>query len=323
MNAPIPVGALDRATYLGGSDVAAILGVSPWTTPFMLFQKKTGAYVEELTPAKRRILERGARWEPIVLEMLVDELTDRGHDVEVVATGQRYQDPEFPFLAAEIDAELIVDGEPVNGEMKTAGYFAAGAWGEYDSNEVPIYYLAQVMHGLMIQPRRRAVVAAVTGFDERPMVRWVERDDETISAIRAREIEFWLRIQSGEAPDPVTPEDVKWLYPCDQGTSVDADGELLALCTTLKGAKAKAKEVEADIELMVTKIKARMGAAASLLGPNGKPIATWKTNKDGQETDWKAAFTEVCQIAQVGELCGQLIEAHTKTTPGARPFLLK
>ena len=110
MNAPTPVGALDRTTYLGGSDVAAILGVSPWTTPFMLFQKKVGAHVEELTPAKRRILERGARWEPIVLEMLVDELTDRGHDVEVVATGQRYQDPEFPFLAAEIDAELVPMG---------------------------------------------------------------------------------------------------------------------------------------------------------------------------------------------------------------------
>ena len=316
MNAPIPVGALDRATYLGGSDVAAILGVSPWTTPFMLFQKKTGAYVEELTPAKRRILERGHRWEPIVLEMLVDELTDRGHDVEVVATGQRYQDPEFPFLAAEIDAELIVDGEPVNGEMKTAGYFAAGAWGEYDSNEVPIYYLAQVMHGLMIQPRRRAVVAAVTGFDERPMVRWVERDDETIAAIRAREIEFWQRIQSGEAPDPVTPEDVKWLYPCDQGTSVDADGELLALCTTLKGAKAKAKEVEADIELMVTKIKARMGDASALMGPNGKPIATWKNNKDSAATDWKAACLDLQPTAEH-------LARFTTTEPGARPFLIK
>ena len=316
MNAPIPVGALDRTTYIGGSDVAAILGVSPWTTPFMLFQKKVGAHVEELTPAKRRILERGARWEPIVLEMLVDELTDRGHDVEVVATGQRYQDPEFPFLAAEIDAEMIVDGEPVNGEMKTANYFAAGAWGEYDSAEVPIYYLAQVMHGLMIQPRRRAVVAAVTGFDERPMVRWVERDDETISAIRAREIEFWQRIQSGDAPDPITPEDVKWLYPKDGGKPMEADLELSLLCADIREFKAKAKDLDSTIELLVTKVKARMGAAASLLGPNGKPIATWKTNKDGQETDWKA-------VAKAAGATPEQIADHTKTTPGARPFLLK
>lgn len=277
MNAPQSVGQLDRTTYLGGSDVAAILGVSPWTTPFMLFQKKTGAFVEELTPAKRRILERGSRWEPIVLEMLVDELEDRGHDVEVIATGQRYLDPEHSFLAAEIDAELIVDGEPVNGEMKTAGYFASGAWGEYDSNEVPIYYLAQVMHGLMIQPRRRAIVAAVTGFDERPMIRWVDRDEETIAAIRAREIEFWQRIQSGDAPDPVTPEDVKWLYPKDSGATLEADIELLEACGDLKALKANAKELDAQIELLATKVKARMGEAAALLGPNGKPIATWKT----------------------------------------------
>ena len=323
MNAPIAVGQLDRSTYLGGSDVAAILGVSPWTTPFMLFQKKTGAYVEELTPAKRRILERGARWEPIVLEMMIDELTDRGHDVEVIATGQRYLDPHLSFLAAEIDAELLVDGEPVNAEMKTAGYFAAGAWGEYDSNEVPIYYLAQVMHGLMIQPRRRAVVAAVTGFDERPMIRWVERDEETISAIRAREVEFWQRIQSGDAPDPVTPEDVTWLYPKDSGATLEADIALLEACGDLKALKANAKELDAQMELLATKVKARMGEAAALLGPNGKPIATWKANKDGSKTDWKAAFTEVCQIAKVGELSGQLIEANTKTTLGNRPFLIK
>lgn len=316
MNVPIPVGALDRATYIGGSDVAPILGVSPWTTPFMLFQKKTGAFVEEITPAKRRILDRGARWEPIVLEMMVDELTDRGHDVEVIAVNQRYQDPELPFLAAEIDAELIVDGEPVNGEMKTAGYFAAGAWGDYDSNEVPIYYLAQVQHGLMIQPRRRTVVAAVTGFDERPMIRWVDRDDETIAAIRAREIEFWERIQRGDPPDPETAEDVKWLYPKDSGKSLEADLELGHLCADIREFKAKAKELDSTIELLVTRVKARMGEASFLLGPNGKPIATWKTNKDSVKTDWQA-------VSKAASATSEQIDANTKTTPGTRPFLIK
>ena len=316
MNAPQAVGQMDRTKYLGGSDVGAILGVSPWMTPFQLFQKKTGALVEEITPAKQRILDRGHRWEPIVLEMVVDELRDRGHEVEVVAVGQRYIDPEFSFLAAEIDAELIVDGEPVNGEMKTANVFAAAGWGDYDSDDVPIYYAAQVMHGLMIQPRRRAVIAALTGFDDRPMLRWIERDEETIAAIRTKEIEFWQRIQSGDAPDPVTAEDVKWLYKRDNGKTMDADEELAAWVGELKQWKSDAKALDADIDLAATRIKARMGDAAALLGPNGKPIATWKTNKDGQKTDWQAVATELAAPRE-------LIEKHTKTTTGARPFNLK
>jgi predicted phage-related endonuclease len=109
------------------------------------------------------------------------------------------------------------------------------------------------------------------------MVRWVERDDETIAAIRAREIEFWQRIQSGDAPDPVTPEDVKWLYPKDSGASLEADIELLEACGDLKALKANAKDLDAQIELLTTRVKARMGEAAFLLGPNGKPVATWKT----------------------------------------------
>ena len=161
------------------------------------------------------------------------------------------------------------------------------------------------------------MIAAVTGFDERPMIRWVDRDEETIAAIRAREIEFWQRIQSGDAPDPVTPEDVKWLYPKDSGATLEADIELLEACGDLKALKANAKDLDAQIELLATKVKARMGEAAALLGPNGKPIATWKTNKaGGSKTDWQAVAVDVGATPEK-------IAEHTKTTPGARPFLVK
>jgi len=168
----------------------------------------------------------------------------------------------------------------------------------------------------MIQPRRRAVVAAVTGFDERPMIRWVDRDEETIAAIRAREIEFWDRIQRGDAPDPITPEDVKWLYPRDLLASITADDALIDAHRRLKAAKASFKALEADIELLATQIKARMGTAALLLGPNGKPLCSWKNNKDGQKTDWQAVATDAGATPEQ-------IASNTTTTQGARPFLLK
>ena len=109
---------------------------------------------------------------------------------------------------------------------------------------------------------------------------------------------------------------MKWLYPKDSGATLEADIELLEACGDLKALKANAKALDAQIELLATKVKARMGEAAALLGPNGKPIATWKTNKDGSKTDWKAVATEAGADAA-------LIAHHTKTTQGARPFLLK
>lgn len=306
----------DRTQFIGGSDVGAILGVSPWTTPFQLYHKKIGALVEEITPAKQRIFDRGHRWEPIVLEMLVDELRARGHDVEVIATNQRYQDTELPFLACELDAELLIDGEETNAEMKTANYFAAGAWGTYDSDDIPIYYAAQGMHGLMVKPRCRAVFAAVTGFDERPMVRFMGRDEETIAGIRAREIEFWERIQTRNPPPPVDPEDVKWLYQRDAGTSIDATNDVVEMVRYLKEMKISAKAQEAQIELMAARIKNFMGSNAILLGPDGKPLATWKNNKDSTVIDFKAAYQDLAPAADhIGDF--------TTTKAGSRPFNLK
>ncbi len=266
----------DRSEFLGSSDVAAILGISPWKSSFRLYQEKIGAFVEEVTPAKRKLFSRGHRWEPVVVEMLIDELQDRGHDVQIIGRNARYQDPEFPFLACELDLELLIDGEETNAEMKTVHPFAAKYWGEEYTDEIPIYYAAQGMHGLMIKPRRRrCVFAALIGADDL-RVHQIERDEETIAAIRAKEIEFWQRVQDRNPPDPETSDDVKWLYAKDAGTVAEADDEMFRLCSDLHYQKTCAKHCEAAIDTLETRIKAAMGHASTLIY-QGQKICTWKT----------------------------------------------
>ena len=58
-----------------------------------------------------------------------------------------------------------------------------------------------------------------------------------------------------------------------------------------------------------------MGTAALLLGPNGKPLCSWKNNKDGQKTDWQAVATDAGATPEQ-------IASNTTTTQGARPFLV-
>lgn len=305
---------IDRTKFIGGSDAAAILGVSPWKSAFQLYQEKVGALVEEITPAKQRIFARGHRWEPVVVEMLIDELQDRGHDVQIIARNARYQDSEFPFLACELDLELMVDGEEFNGEIKTVHPFAAKDWGDQGSDEIPIYYIAQVMHGLMIKPRRRGIVAALIGGDDL-RIHQIERDEETIAGIRAKEVAFWQRVQDRNPPDPQTADDVKWLYAKDAGEVAEADDELLRLVGELHYLKTSTKLAEAAIDRVSTQIKLAMGNAAVLLH-NGRQIATWKSNKPSRKTDWQAVAQELSPPMT-------LIERHTKIVAGNRPLLLK
>ena len=96
MNAP------DRTKFLGGSDAAAVLGISPWRTPLDLWRDKVQpAMPENADPARMRVLERGKRMEPYIVDLLAAET-----DLAILARNQRYVDPEFAFLAAEIDAIL-------------------------------------------------------------------------------------------------------------------------------------------------------------------------------------------------------------------------
>lgn len=95
MNAP----EMNRMGFIGGSDVAAILGVSPFKTPHELWLQKTGrAPREEVTPEQQKRFDRGHRLEPVVLQMLIDRLQDDGHEVELLQRNKYYEDAEHPFM---------------------------------------------------------------------------------------------------------------------------------------------------------------------------------------------------------------------------------
>ena len=308
----------DRSQFIGGSDVAAILGVSPWKSPFLLYQEKVGEYREEITPEKQRVFDRGHRWEPVILDMLVDELRGRGHHVEITARNARYVDPEHSFISTEIDAELALDGEPVNVEIKSVNDFYSApktrGWGEPETDEIPMNHLAQTMTGLMVRPKRRTIAAPLFGIDNLRTY-WVERNDDLIVTIREKIVEFWQRIQDRNPPPPSTDADVRWLYKSDSGEALDADETLIELCQSLRVAKTIAKQAKADIDELEMRIKLQMGNAATLLH-GGKPIATWRNNKPSVVVNWRDAYYDLHPPADHAD-------GFTKTKPGARPFLLK
>lgn len=293
MNAPHPAVVADRSQFLGGSDSAAVMGLSPWATPVELWQEKTGRVRKDPEdPIRQRILARGHKLEPFIRDMTIDKLADMGLAVELVAVNERYNDPEHPFLSCEIDFELrltgaatigglevVFDGEHVNCDAKSVTGFARKKWGHEDTEDVPIEYAAQFMHGLMITGRRYCLVAALRSFDDVDIY-WTVRDDETIAAMRPKLVEFWRdHVLADVPPDAMRFDDIKALFPLDNGLAIEATDEIRDKAEQLRDIKARIKEYEEAEEALKFEI-AEFISPHSRLTAGGVDILTWK----GQNT---------------------------------------
>jgi len=291
----------DRSKLLGGSDIAAVLGLSPWKTPLDLWRDKTTPRVEG---ARKQVFTRGIRWEGAVAEMLVERLQHQGRKVEIVASNRRYRDPEHPFMAAEIDFEIRLDGaeEITNVELKTVHPFRLREWGESGSDTLPIHYTAQVMHGLGVTRRRDGMLAALFGADEL-RVYPVPADDDTINGLRARAVAFWTdHVLAGIAPDPTTLEDLTKLFDKDNPDAhpLLADETLAEQVMRMRAINAEIKAREAEAEALEFAVKRAMRDCTSIVMPNGKEAVTWKQRSGSwlDETALKEAHPKLVREFQ-------------------------
>jgi putative phage-type endonuclease len=199
--------------YIGGGNVAGILGLSPYKSPLDEFLVITGQ-ADGITAERETFFERRKALEPWAAQVFAQRT-----GIKIVATNRRYTDGEHDFLKAEIDFETADGG---NGETKTVHPLAARDWGDSESDNLPVYVTAQAMHGLMVTGRKHCWVHALIGFDDDRSYR-IERDDETIAGIRAAELAFWndnvLRMRE---PAPRTAEDLKPTSHCWRTTTICA-----------------------------------------------------------------------------------------------------
>ena len=285
----------DRRFFLGGSDAAAVMGLSPWATPLELWREKTGRKdAPPPDPAQIRRWERGHKLEPFIREMCIERLErDFGMTVELVACNARYTDPEFPWMSCEIDFELRITGtmpigdelvafdrEHINVDAKSVTGFARKKWGrEENTEDVPIEYAAQFMFGMMLTGRRYCLVAALRSFDDVDLY-WTVRDDETIAAMRPKLVSFWLdHVMADVPPDPMVFDDIKALFPIDNGGAIEATPEIADKVAQFREIKQRIKEFEEAEEALKFELAESISPHARLtLG--GRDLLTWNGQND-------------------------------------------
>lgn len=256
-----------RASYLGGTDASVILGVNPHRSIVDLWLEKIGRQQQAANdPRREELFRRGKRLEPVILEMTLDKLRDRGHQVKVLAKNRRYRDAQHRFLSAELDAELELDGEEIHWDGKSVHYSQADKWGEPESEDIPIHYAAQFMHGLMVHPgrRQRTLVSALRSLDDVDLY-WTRRDDITIEAIRERELRFWKdHVKAKVPPAPTSLEDIRGLFPKSRPASIEATPEIVEKVAELRQLAKQAKDIEERETVLKFQIAQFMGDHALL-----------------------------------------------------------
>lgn len=251
--------------YIGGGNVAGILGCSPYKSPRDEFLTITGLAANDDAAGREAFFKRRKALEPFAAEVF-----QQATGLTIVRRNERYDDPAYPFIRSEIDFETS-DG--CNGETKTVHPLAAAEWGYSGTDDLPVYVAAQVMHGLAVTGRQAAWVHALVGLDDDRIFR-VERDNDLIAAIRAREIEFWERyVVPCREPEASTIGDVLRMYQVHTGRAVVADDQALDDLRRYREIHPLVKELD-DIK---DRIRLYMRDAGTLVTEDGTVLATWRT----------------------------------------------
>jgi putative phage-type endonuclease len=216
-----------RQNRLGGSEIAAVLGLSPYESRFSLWHRKKGLVgPQEMNPE----MDWGRRLEPAVLAKYAETTDLTGSYID---PGGSFISVERPYQVANPDALLW----PTNGrhllplkviEVKTSPF--GEGWGK-GPEDVPVYYRAQCLWYLDVFGAPVAdIPVLISGCDYR--VYQVRYDAAEIQIMRDAAVKFLASLDANDRPDidghDQTYTVIKELHPEINGEKVDIDKDVAA-----------------------------------------------------------------------------------------------
>lgn len=253
-----------RRKAIGGSDAAAIAGLTKYGSPFTVWLDKLGRSEEKKETEAMRI---GRDLEDYVAQRFTEATGKKVRRRNAIIINDLY-----PFAHANIDREVI--GESAILECKTTNVLNLR---KFKGGEYPANYYCQVMHYMAVTGVQKAYIAVLVLGDS---FHWfeIQRDEEEIHALMEIERVFWdFVIQQKEPPmtgQMCDSEVIKDLYPQSNGQKIELFGRAGQMERYLE-LKKQIKELEESAEEIANLIKQDLGENER--GSDGDYTATWKT----------------------------------------------
>lgn len=265
----------ERMKGIGGSDAAAIAGVSKWKSPVAVWLEKTGQVEPE---------EAGeaAYWGTVLEEIVAREFSNRT-GFRVRRCNYMLQHPEHQFMLANIDREIV--GHKIGLECKTTSVFNRDEW---EDDLVPDTYYIQCQHYMAVTGYSGWWIACLIGGNQF-VNKLVQRNQELIDRLIGIEKDFWQHVMDGTMPavdgSKSSSEALRRLYPESKDIEITLPdtAELWVkqyerACEDEKSAKERKQEAQNVLQNML---------GNNERGRVGERIVSWKSTKPRETFDSK------------------------------------
>lgn len=265
----------NRHLYIGGSDIAKVMGLSRWGTPLSLWAEKTGK-IPPKDLSNVEAVELGNDLEDFVANKF-SQKTGKA----VRRSPKVYQHPQYPYMVAHIDR--LVTGTDELLECKTCSFFKKDEW---EGEEIPQEYILQVIWYLGITGRKVGYIAVLIGGQSFKYKK-IEFDSELFDKMVESAKDFWQHVQDDTPVDIVASDDetLKDLYSNHSEVMIDlipTDEQTKQACEVFEEKVSYLQEIKMHIKQLQDEQKEIETSVKDIIKDNlgiktPKYIITWKS----------------------------------------------
>lgn len=300
----------ERKQGIGSSEVATLMGLNPFESPYQLWLRKTGK--TEGIKEENKAMRAGHYLEGAVSDYFQDET---GNVVIKNSAGDWLAvNHKRPYLRVSPDRIYWLAGKPhykrFRGicECKTTQR-------NIDKDNIPQHWYCQLQYQLGVMELQYGSLAWLSRGIDFGYVEFPFNEDFYKNVLVPSIEEFWCKnVKENIEPDLTTATDICAKYVRSSlGKVVIATQDTEKAVNELKAIKEQQGELKSRQTELEDQIKMAMQDGESLLDQYGTVLCTWKTSKDSTKFDEKAFQKEHPEE----------YEKFLQTKQGSRRFLLK
>lgn len=295
-----------RRAGIGSSEIATIVGLNPYETPYQLWRRKIG--LDE--PKSETFAMKAGHYLEDAVSQFWSDATGR-QIIKASAGDWIVRNDDKPFVQVSPDRTYWLDDNRSNDnkgilECKTTQR-------AIDADDLPKTWFCQVQYQLGGAEIQQGSIAWLTagrefGYQDLTLVpdfyAWLVEEAER----------FWVdNVMGGKEPDCANVQDVLIKYNRHTDSKViEVGDEIMQAYSQLKDVRAEISKLEEQKEALEAKLKMGFGDAEAI-SYGGNTLATWKAGKDSEKFDAKAFQADHPDLAR----------QYTKSVKSSRRFLLK